>query len=192
MKKLVLALCCLSLIAAMPATAEVYKWKDKSGKTQYSDSPPLSNIPYTTLSGKKPAQPQQAPVNAPANTDPAASAPGIAPAPGAKAGKAPVAAPPGGPQAPADPNASLQKVPQELKDKAAQDAAGKKQEEEKKAAEAKNKEQTCKAARSRLAQFEQGGRIYRVNEKGEREYYGDKEIAAELQNAKDDVAANCQ
>lgn len=187
MKKLLLALCCLPFVMSFAASAEVYKWKDKSGKTQYSDSPPLSNIPYTTLSGKKSAQPA-APAQAP-------TAEQAAPAPGVKAGKTPAnmpPVPPGGPQAPTDPNASKEKVPQELKDKAAQDAANKQQEEEKKAAEAKAKEQACKSARSRLAQFEQGGRIYKVNEKGEREYYGDKEIAAEIQNAKDDVAANCQ
>ena len=99
--------------------------------------------------------------------------------------------PPGGPQAPSDPEASKEKVPQELKDKAAQDSANKQQDEAKKASDAQAKEQACKAARLRLAQFEQGGRIYRMNENGEREYYGDKEIAAEVQNAKDDVAANC-
>lgn len=189
MKKLVLALCCFPLVTSLPVAAEIYKWKDKSGKIQYSDSPPLSNIPYTTLSGKKPAQPA-APAQAPA-PDAAAT-----PAPGGKAGETPPGKPtmpPGGPQAPTDPNASKDKVPQELKDKAAQDASGKQAEEKKVAdADAKAKEQACKAARSRLAQFEQGGRIYRVNERGEREYYGDKEIAAEIQNAKDDVAANCQ
>jgi hypothetical protein len=190
MKRLLLALCCLPLAMSFTAPAEIYKWKDKSGKIQYSDSPPLSNIPYTTLSGKKPAQsaaPAQAPAAAPAPVQPM-------PAPGGKAGKTPTNVPPmppGGPQAPSDPEATKEKIPQELKDKAAQEAANKQQDEQKKLAEAKNKEQACKDARSRLAQFEQGGRIYKVNEKGEREYYGDKEIAAELQNAKDDVAANC-
>jgi hypothetical protein len=186
MKKMLLALCCLALAMSFAASAEIYKWKDKSGKTQYSDSPPLSNTPYTTLSGKKSAQPA-APAQAPAEQ--------AAHAPGGKAGRAPAnmpAAAPGGPQAPTDPNASKEKVPQELKDKAAQDAANKQQDEAKKAADAQAKEQACKSARARLAQFEQGGRIYKVNEKGEREYYGDKEIAAEIQSAKEDVAANCQ
>lgn len=182
MKKLLIALCCLPFVMTLPASAEVYKWKDKSGKMQYSDSPPLSNIPYTTLSGKKPAQPAQAAPAADPNkpTDPAAKQ---------AAGAAGV---PGGPNTPADPKAAKDKAAQDPKDKAAKDAEAKKQEEEKKAAEKKAKEQACKTARSKLAQFEQGGRIYRVNEKGEREYYGDKEIAAEIQNAKDDVAANCE
>jgi hypothetical protein len=185
MRRLLLALCCLPLVMPFAASAEIYKWKDKSGRIQYSDSPPLSNTPYTTLSGKKSAQPaMSAPEPAPA---PAEGQP--MPAPGSKAGKTPANMPPGGPQAPADPEATKEKVPQELKDKAAQEAAGKQQEEAQKAAAAK--EQACTAARARAAQFEQGGRIYRINEKGEREYYGDKEIAAELEKAREDVAANC-
>lgn len=168
MKKLLIAFFCTSLLMSATVSAEVYKWKDKSGKTQYSDSPPFSNIPYTTLSGKKSAQPAPAP--APKKTDESAKAPGD----------------------PNDPNASKNKVSEDLKEKAAKDAEVKKQQEDKLAAEKKAKEQACKAARSKLAQFEQGGRIYRVNEKGEREYYGDKEIAAELENAKSDVAANCE
>ena len=189
MKRLLLALCCLPLALSFAASAEIYKWKDKSGKIQYSDSPPLNNIPSTTLSRKKAAQPA-----APAPAAEQATPPGTAqpmPAPSTKAGKMPANMPPGGPQAPSDPEASKEKVPQELKDKAAQEEASKQQDETKKAADAQAKDQACKAARSRVAQFEQGGRIYKVNEKGEREYYGDQDIAAELQKAKDDVAANC-
>jgi len=181
MKKLLIACFCMSLLMSTTAFAEVYKWKDKSGKTQYSDTPPLSNIPYTTLSGKKSAQPAQ-PAPAPDPNKAAEAAKSGAPAPGT----------PGAPVNPNDPNASKNKVSEELKEKAAKEAEAKKQQEEKQQAEKQAKEQACKAARSRLAQFEQGGRIYRVNERGEREYYGDKEIAAEIENAKSDVAANCE
>ena len=178
MKKLLIACFCMSFLMSATVSAEVYKWKDKSGKTQYSDTPPMSNIPYTTLSGKKSAQPVQ-------------------PAPGTDLKKTEEAAKGGktAPEAqvnPNDPDASKKKVPEELKEKAAKEAEAKKQQEEKLLAEKKVKEQACKAARSKLAQFEQGGRIYRVNEQGEREYYGDKEIAAEVENAKSDVAANCE
>jgi len=173
MKKWLIALCCLPLLMSATVSAEIYKWKDKAGKTQYSDSPPLSNIPYTTLSGKKsPSSATAAP-----KTEEAA-----------KNGKTT-------PAAPADlndPEASKNKVSDELKEKAAKDAEAKKQQEDKLAAEKKANEQACKAARSRLAQFEQGGRIYRTNERGEREYYGDKEIAAEIENAKSDIAASCE
>ncbi|OAJ71871.1 hypothetical protein A7976_10490 [Methylobacillus sp. MM3] len=176
MKKLLIAFFCTSLLMSATVSAEVYKWKDKSGKTQYSDTPPLSNIPYTTLSGKKSAQPEQ-PAPA-AGTDPKKVEEA------AKGGKQPAAA--------ANPNDPKNKVSEDLKEKAAKEAEAKKQQEEKQQAEMKAKDQACKAARSKLAQFEQGGRIYRVNERGEREYYGDKEIAAEIENAKSDVAANCE
>lgn len=169
MKKLLLVLCCLPLLAFLTSAAEVYKWKDKNGKWQYSDSPPLINVPYTTLSGKTYSPPAEtaAPADAGAQT----------PAAGAAAGK--------------NGAAKDDKAAQDPKDKAEQDAAKKKQEEEKAAAEAKLKEEKCKNARIRLAQFQQGGRIYRANENGEREYYGDKEIAAEIQNAQGDIEANC-
>ena len=98
MKKLLIAFFCTSLLMSATVSAEVYKWKDKSGKTQYSDSPPLSNIPYTTLSGKKSAQPAPAAdpkkVDGTAKTDPSA------------------------PSNPNDPNASKNKVSEDLKQKA--------------------------------------------------------------------------
>ncbi|MDR2874751.1 MAG: DUF4124 domain-containing protein [Methylobacillus sp.] len=159
MKRLLLVLCCVPLLVFLTAAAEVYKWKDKNGKWQYSDSPPVTNVPYSTLSGK-------------------VSSPQPTPTPEAAAGKEGAAAGKDG-------------KAQDPKDKAAQDANKKKQDEEKAAAEAKAKEEKCKQARVRLAQFQQGGRIYRSNEKGDREYYGDKEIAAEIQNAQGDVDANC-
>jgi hypothetical protein len=169
MKKWLIALCCLPLLMSATVSAEIYKWKDKAGKTQYSDSPPLSNIPYTTLSGKK------APSSA------------VAPQKAEEVKSAPTP-----PTDLNNPEASKNKVSDELKEKAAKDAEAKKQQEDKLAADKKANEQACKAARSRLAQFEQGGRIYRTNERGEREYYGDKEIAVEIENAKSDIASSCE
>lgn len=187
MSRLLIALCCAALLVPALASAEIYKWKDKSGKIQYSDSPPLTNTPYTTLSGKK------VPAVAPAPVAPAADSQ-KQPNGGAKSAAAAAPSTPKGNGE--EPNPSKDKVEQGLKDKAAQDAKNaadtKKQQEEKQAAEKKVKDQACKEARSRLAQFSQGGRIYKINEQGERDYYGDKEIAAELENAKNDVAANCE
>lgn len=55
------ALFVLALLVALPqvASAQIYKWKDKDGTTRYSDTPPTSNVPYESLSGKKsaPAKP---------------------------------------------------------------------------------------------------------------------------------------
>lgn len=182
MNKLIVVACCAMVLAPVGASAEVYKWKDSTGKMHYSDSPPLTNIPYTTLSGKKPAN-TLAPAASPNNTpnggkpgDPAVGVPG-------KPGEAKPAA-----DGKVDPAAQKKA----LEEKAAKEAEAKKQQEEKLAAEKRVKEQACRAARSKVAQFQQGGRIYRVNEKGEREYYGDQEIANELAQAQEDVAANCE
>ncbi len=35
--------------------AEIYKWKDDSGVTRYSDQPPTTNIPYQPMKTQKPA-----------------------------------------------------------------------------------------------------------------------------------------
>lgn len=186
MKRLILVACCALVCMSGAVLAEVYKWKDASGKTIYSDTPPLSNVPYSTLSGKKSPAPAAPPVEAPAAPAPAAGGTPAA-APATDAAKAGAAAPAAAAK-PADPAA--EKKAQE--EKAAKEAERKKYQEEKLAAEKKNKERACKDAKSRLAQYQQGGRIYRMNEQGEREYIGDKEITVELEQAKADVEANCE
>lgn len=55
MKKALLLLILMAL--PLMAHAEVYKWKDASGKTIYSDVPPPSNIKQESVVGKKPAAP---------------------------------------------------------------------------------------------------------------------------------------
>jgi hypothetical protein len=191
--RLLITVCCAFMLASTGAAAEIYKWKDAKGKMQYSDTPPMSNIPYTTLSGKKP-------VNAPVQSNvpeagkpvepsgaPVASTPPTKPATGGEAvkpGAKPEESKPA-PDAKAGDAAAQKKA---LEEKAAKETELKKLQDEKLAAE---KQAKCKNAKSRLAQFQQGGRIYRVNEKGEREYYGDKEIAGELEQAKSDVEASC-
>lgn len=184
MKRVMVIACCALVLAPAAAMAEVYKWKDKSGQTIYSDTPPLSSVPYSTLSGKKSpaakaaeAAPSPAPAagNAPAATDTPVADPAKA---GAAAGGKPAVDP-----------AAQKKA---LEEKAAKEAELKKYQEEKLAVEKQNKERACKDAKSRLAQFQQGGRIYTMNEKGEREYMGDKEIAVGLEQAQADVEANCE
>ncbi|MCB5187786.1 DUF4124 domain-containing protein [Methylobacillus caricis] len=41
----------ISIIAMLPvlAHAQIYKWKDKDGAIQYSDTPPGNNIPYEAV-----------------------------------------------------------------------------------------------------------------------------------------------
>jgi hypothetical protein len=180
MKRVIVIACCALVLAPAAAMAEVYKWKDKSGQTIYSDTPPLSSVPYSTLSGKK------SPGAKAAEQAADSTATGAPVADPAKAGAAAPAAAGGKPAV--DP--AVQK--KLLEEKAAKEAERKKYEELKQATEKKAKEQACKDAKSRLAQFQQGGRIYTMNEQGEREYMGDKEIAVGLEQAQADVEANCE
>ncbi|PKO24593.1 MAG: DUF4124 domain-containing protein [Betaproteobacteria bacterium HGW-Betaproteobacteria-8] len=68
------ALFVLALLVALPqvASAQIYKWKDKDGTTRYSDTPPLGNVPYESLSGKKSAPAKPVADTAPAEAKPAA------------------------------------------------------------------------------------------------------------------------
>lgn len=70
------ALFVLALLIALPqvASAQIYKWKDKDGTTRYSDTPPTSNVPYESLSGKKSAPAKPAADAVSTETRPAAKA----------------------------------------------------------------------------------------------------------------------
>jgi hypothetical protein len=184
MKKLVMAVGCALMLASMASGAEVYKWKDAKGNTQYSDVPPVANIPYTELSGKKPAN-----VPGAENQNASGSAPPASPAAGGTATKPGELKPEAG-KPPVDAKAADAAAQKKaLEEKAAKDAEVKKLQQEKLAAE---KKANCKKALSDKATFEQGGRIYEVDEKGERHYIGDKEMAARLEQAKSDVATYCE
>jgi hypothetical protein len=75
---------------------------------------------------------------------------------------------------------------QEMKD--TQQAAADQQKQA--AAEALQK-QRCDAARSRYATFAAGGRLFKTDEQGNRAYYSDDEIAAELVTAKAAMDSAC-
>lgn len=166
MKHLLWGLSLVLALASATSHAEIYKWKDKNGVVRYSDIPPPSNVPHESL-GKK------------ANKTPAAvETPSASELEGA-----PV------------PEPGIQQVPEEV----APDADLQRQEEEaaRKRAEAadaeqQQKQENCSTARANLANFQQGGRVYKMNEQGEREYLGDAELAEGLANAQSEVDKYCQ
>ncbi len=55
----------------------------------------------------------------------------------------------------------------------------------------KIKADNCKAARANLAAYTQGGRIYKTNDKGERDYLDDKALDAGKVQTQQDVETNC-
>lgn len=59
-------------------------------------------------------------------------------------------------------------------------------------AELRQKQDNCATAQANLANFKQGGRVYKMNEKGEREYLGDTQLAEGLEKAQAEVDKYCQ
>jgi hydroxymethylpyrimidine/phosphomethylpyrimidine kinase len=63
--------------------------------------------------------------------------------------------------------------------------------QQKQAAQEALQKQRCDAARSRLATFTAGGRLFRTDEQGNRVYYSDDEIEAERVAAKSAMDSAC-
>lgn len=157
----------LSLVLALVASAshaEIYKWKDKNGVIRYSDVPPPSNIPHESLGKKAGAsKPDDAPVT---------------------------------PEAPPSPSSAVQQhTPEEVPadaGKQQKEEAAARQKAEAAEAELKQKQEQCSKAKARLNSYQQGGRIYKTNEKGEREYMDDAALAKGVEEAQAEVDKYCQ
>jgi hypothetical protein len=164
----------IMFLLALPllANAEVYKWKDKDGVVRYSDTPPPPNIKPESVSGKKTAKPT-ANSSSTGSTD-------------AKA--APVAVTPNKSSEFKDLAPSPEEEAAKLRQRNAEIEKKNKQEKE---AQAKLKEENCKAAKANHEAYAQGGRVYKMNEKGEREYMDDNELKEGAEKAQAEVNANC-
>lgn len=75
------------------------------------------------------------------------------------------------------------------KDKA--EAENPQKSEQAKAEEKKVRDENCATAKANVLNYKQGGRLYRVDEKGERLYLDEKDIAASLEKANKDVEQWC-
>ena len=139
------------------ASAQLWKYVDKDGKTVYTDQPP-TNV-------------QSKPVAAP---PPPPTAPATAGSKGGTAGN----------------KSALERDKDAEKSREAAKDAAKKQEEA--AQKAKLAEERCTQARSALQQFTEGGRLMKYNEKGERVYMDDEEIAKGLQKARQETEQACK
>lgn len=161
-----IALLAITALGTGAVHAQVYKCLDPNGKVVYSQNPCPPNMKRETMSR---------------GGIPPASA--VAPAAGAadKAGKGDAAK--GGPRTPAEQEQDFRKRQQDQA-KAAKEA-------DKKSAEAQAKEANCRNARQRLTQYEIGGRISQINDKGERYYMEDAQIEAEKARARADVSQFC-
>lgn len=169
MKYILWGLSLALMLAPAASNAEIYKWKDKNGVIRYSDVPPPSNVPHESL-GKK------------ANKAPTAV-------------EAPSPAPTAGPEGAPAPAPAAQQTPEEVTgdtdiQRQEEEAARKKAEAAE--AEQRQKQENCTNAQANLANLQQGGRIYKMNEKGEREYLDDASMAEGAASAQAEVDKYCQ
>jgi Domain of unknown function (DUF4124) len=171
MYKVLITALMMTMLATSVAMAEVYKWKDKNGVTRYSDVPP-NDLPSQPLKPKK-AKPANVKTVVPQSDASAAE-------PVAAASKASDAVNKGKPQ-----------TQEEAANKRQAAAEKAKKEAEIKAAEAKQNEENCATAKSNLKTFSTGGRIVKMNENGDREFFDDAGIAKGLDEAKANVDKYC-
>ena len=147
MKKIVVLAVALAL--APLASAQLYKYTDKNGKTVYTDQPPPEADPKA--------------MRIPS------SATGASPAPSKSA-------------------VQQDKDLQKGRDKTAE--ANKKAEET--ASRARQQEELCNSATMAYNQYAQGGRIAKLDEKGEKVFLGDAEIDAARAAAKQKMDEVCK
>lgn len=160
---LVAMLCAL----ASPHADAQWKWRDKTGQVTVSDVPPPKDIAEKDIL-QRPEVAVQRRSAAPAVPQLAASA--------ALAASAPAS--------PLEAEVEARKRKGEQEQKAKEKAA----EETNVAARAEN----CGRAKSHLRALEDGLRMARVNDKGEREVLDDKARAAEVQRSRAVIASDCK
>ncbi|EUJ10105.1 hypothetical protein Meth11DRAFT_0916 [Methylophilaceae bacterium 11] len=166
--KLLIALGVL-LVTALPVQAEIYKWVDKDGTVKYTDTPPPAGAKSLSTIKKK------------------ATSPAVIPAPAAATPEGGLTNPTLAQPAGGDGAASEQEM---AKKKREIDEIEKKNKAEKEA-QAKQKQLNCSAAKANYQSYSQGGRVYRMNEKGEREYLDDKGLSDGAAKAKRDMQEYC-
>lgn len=156
----------LGLGASLPAAAQ-WKWKDGTGKVQYSDRPPPATVPEKDILQRPAGARLSAPPPAPAASEAAA---------------APLNATPPAPAVDKELEARRKKEEQEQE-------AKRKAEEER---IAKQRAENCARARAYQQTLDSGVRIGRTNEKGEREILDDTARAKENERNRQIIASDCK
>jgi hypothetical protein len=162
---LVFALAPLAFVT--PAHAQ-WKWKDAKGNVQYSDLPPPLGTPDKDILQRPPSA--QRPTI-------------VVGLPGAAASAAPPPAPASGPSKADQDAAARQKQDQD------QQAAKQKEEERRAAAQ---RRENCTRAQANLRDLQSGTRLTRTNDKGERVFMDDSQIAGEVNRARDLITSECR
>ncbi|MCL2590781.1 MAG: DUF4124 domain-containing protein [Betaproteobacteria bacterium] len=167
----------LGLAVALSASAQIYQWKDKDGTTHFSDTPP-PNQPNVQVQMFKRAQPPAT------DTEPALDEPE------AESGKGNAEL-----EKPTAVVSALKKSQAAYRDeefrKRRAAAAEAREKAEKNAARAAQDEQSCQRARAQHVALNNGQRISRFTESGERKFLDDEERAAETERTKKLIEAFC-
>ena len=153
----------LIAVLCLPASAQ-WKWRDSTGRTQYSDLPPPPDTPDSSILLR--------PAAAPVRASSAAAAASVASLP---------LLPPAKTVEP--------ELEKKLREEKEAKAAKAKLEEKKIAAQ---KADSCARARNQLLGLNEGLRVATVNSKGEREVLDDKGRADETQRVKAIIKADCK
>ncbi len=165
-----------ALLWVLPVNAEIYKWRDKDGSIRYTDTPPPAHAKQEPMGGKRinkltdkaPLSPVETPTSKPAN----ASQPAAAATPKGADGNMPDSA-------------------ETAAEQRRRNAEIEKKNKQEKEAQAKLRAENCKAAQANMETYKQGGRIYRTNEKGEREYMDDADLQQGMAKAQNDINEYC-
>lgn len=176
----------MSLLLALPATAQVYQWRDAQGRMNYSDTPPPS-APAKTLKPAPRSMPGESEVSADETAVETANGqtPDAQPANGDEAAKAP-----GAKTDAAKPKTMAEKEAEFRQRRvAAAEAEAKAEKERQQAAE---KSRSCEQARSQLMGLKSGQRVSRFNAQGERELLDDAQRGAEIERTERFLAQNCK
>jgi hypothetical protein len=178
----------LAVMFSINAGAQVYKWVDSKGVTHYDDKPP-ENLKSKEVKLKDAAPPaaKAAPAPAGAGAPPQGAAPGTPPAgkPGSPGAAPPSAASAAGAKGG---DASVQEKERAFR----QRQAAREEAEARQAKDRERLEAECKAARINLADMRQTGRMYDMNDKGERVFMSDKQREDLIAAAEREYNQNCR
>jgi hypothetical protein len=159
--------CLLALAAAGAHAQALWKWRDASGQLHITDTAPPPGTPKKDILSGPPGG-----VAVPAALTPRAAATADAPAEPASAGESAL----------------------EKRKKAADQEKADKDKADRAALEAKNaaiRKDNCARAQAALGPLQDGQRLARINDKGEREILDDAGRAAEIKRTQDVIASNC-
>jgi hypothetical protein len=167
-----LAVCTAVAWGATPSSQ--WKWRDASGHLYVSDLPPPSSVPDSAIL-ERPTDIRRY---------------GRAVPPSAKADGNSTGTPTAAASAPRSPAASTDPELEARRKRAADEQAALQREQEAKVAA--QRADNCTRARSALQALNDGQRVARTNEKGEREVLDDKGRAEEMQRARSVIASDCK